>query len=450
MTITPYENVLPIDTTFVVTFSEPVVLGPDPVRFSKDNLLDTYATDVRLSADGQTMTIKPLGLTAPLDVVLSFNNSDIRDLAGNMLLGTDQRGFRYPAWIVLGTNLGYTPTLGVSGYSLSIDNGGDVYIAFSQYSYTGGTSDTDLWVKRWTASAGWTALGGTLKSAAGTGLSRPSIAARGSVVAVAFEEGPVLTRSVYVKEWDGSSWNLLGGSIDQLGSATTPALALDASGTPVIAWERTTANQRAVMVAKWSGSGWATLGTVLNTSAQNASAPQIVLDPAGNPVVAFLEDLPAGGAGVFVKAWNGTEWVLLGGPLNTSIYAQNVSLVLDASNRPVVAWDEGEVYAAVYDGSSFGVPARVTTSKTGTGTPSLALDDVFGVVATWTWQDEFLNMSRWDTTAWSDVGPVNSLSGVWIPWHLLRGAPGVPLTLLFLNRMPGAEKHDLQVWRYNR
>lgn len=84
--------------------------------------------------------------------------------------------------------------------------------------------------------------------------------------------------------------------------------------------------------------------------ANDAEAPVIQVDASGRPVVAFTEwvnGTPVGGVTpfeqqVFVKRWNGSQWTLLGGKLNSgnNDTAGRVRLALDASGNPVVAWTE--------------------------------------------------------------------------------------------------------------
>ena len=61
--------------------------------------------------------------------------------------------------------------------------------------------------------------------------------------------------------------------------------------------------------------------------------------------------LSLGSGNIYVKRWNGTSWVQMGGILDVdpNEYAFDSSLALDSSGNPVVSWDECITY-----NSSFG------------------------------------------------------------------------------------------------
>ncbi len=77
-----------------------------------------------------------------------------------------------------------------------------------------------------------------------------------------------------------------------------------------------------------------------------ATQPSIALDTNGNPVVAFTDSLDITNPRVFVSLWDGSRWQALGGALSgtpdDTRGTTAPSLVIDASGRPVVAWAQSE------------------------------------------------------------------------------------------------------------
>ncbi len=101
-------------------------------------------------------------------------------------------------------------------------------------------------------------------------------------------------------------------------------------------------------------SGWQQLGSDLAPS--GSSQPQLAIDRNGVLYAAFLQDVGAR-VELLVRRFDGSAWQPVGaGPVPTSLGggAQSLGLVVDAANRPVVAWDEGStVQVARFDGSSW-------------------------------------------------------------------------------------------------
>ncbi|NJK46098.1 MAG: hypothetical protein HC933_19175 [Pleurocapsa sp. SU_196_0] len=151
----------------------------------------------------------------------------------------------------------------------------------------------------------------------------------------------VLDFNVFVGGWNGSSWTRTGGSVNVNPAryAGAPSLALDALDRPVVAWTEATAGFD-VFVKRFDGKVWQAFGNSVNGATGLANAPRLALDTNGNPVVAWLEN--AGSIKVFVKRWEGRAWQPVGNFLNVDAksYAESLSLALDSSGAPVVAWSE--------------------------------------------------------------------------------------------------------------
>ncbi|MFP2901563.1 Ig-like domain-containing protein, partial [Corallococcus sp. 4LFB] len=114
------------------------------------------------------------------------------------------------------------------------------------------------------------------------------------------------------------TWLPLGGALSAV-SGTTPAnevvLKLDLENQPVIAWTESDGVARNVYVARWTGAEWTLLGGALNglgAAGTDAGHPTLIINKSNRPVVAWHE---ASGDGkinsIFSRAWNGTTWEAL-------------------------------------------------------------------------------------------------------------------------------------------
>jgi hypothetical protein len=147
--------------------------------------------------------------------------------------------------------------------------------------------------------------------------------------------------NVFVGPWGGTTWTRGGGSLNVNPEryAGSPSLALDAQDRATVAFTEADSGFNAY-VKRWDGKAWVQLGETINGNTGLANAPKVALDQKGNPTVAWLEN--AGSIKVFVKRWDGKAWQPLGGFLNVDpkSYAESVSLALDPKGNAVVAWNE--------------------------------------------------------------------------------------------------------------
>jgi len=159
---------------------------------------------------------------------------------------------------------------------------------------------------------------------------------------------------IYANQYSGGAWTSMGSSYQSISSSTinieahAPSIAVVA-GTPWISWYQSitpSGDQTEIFAANWNGSSWlgtGAIGLVGNNTNQGRSQ---IIDVGGGPYIAFMEvDKSYAPQAVFayVKAWNGTSWVLQGGALNRSSGAgSTASSIAIASNgtSPYVAWTE--------------------------------------------------------------------------------------------------------------
>jgi hypothetical protein len=284
---------------------------------------------------------------------------------------------------------------------------------------------TDIYVKQWNGSS-WGQLGTFLNFDSNNNLyaQSPNLAldSFGNPV-VSWQEGDGISSNIYVKRWNGSSWievgNTLNFNTDHY--AYDPSLALDSSGNPVVSWSECIAadafgncTNYDIYVKRWNGSNWVQLGTTLDINAnQNAYAPSLGLDGSGNPTVSWQE---YGGFSdnVYVKRWNGSSWVQVGSPLE---FGTSPSLALDSSGNPIVSYQEydgtsQDIDVVRWNGSSWSFIGATTLDVNFFAdalNPSLALDSSGNpTVSWWEYESGFTNpniyVKQWNGTSWTLVG----------------------------------------------
>jgi hypothetical protein len=327
------------------------------------------------------------------------------------------------AWQLLGTSLDVAKSLPARNVATAVTSNGNPVMTWMGQESSMGTYS--IYVKRWTG-RDWQQLGTTLDVNANTQSYEPDIALgkTGNPV-VAWEEDTATNgRHVYVKRWNGATWIQLGATLKSTTSksAQNPSIAIDTAGNPVVAlFEDTgvgTAYNHTIYVKRWNGTSWLQLGSALDINlAKGAYYPSLALDSSGNPIVAW-EEYDGNNSNIYVKRWNGSAWVQMGGALDVTLAdpANSPSLEVDSSGKPVVTWQEGfstqmKVYVKRWTGTTWSqvgtTPLNITATQSAE-TPSLALDAAGQPVVAWQefYPGGFYNIyvRRWTGTAWVVVG----------------------------------------------
>lgn len=160
---------------------------------------------------------------------------------------------------------------------------------------------------------------------------------------VTWYEGNV---GIHVKYWDGANWIQLGGN---LGNGTYPKIAFAANGTPYVVWY-----QNGVFVKHWNGSSWVADGGNVNIFPANQAYNVSIAFDGNVPYVVWQENTSAGLIGqIFVKYFNGSAWVQLGaGSLNVNTGGEGAfPKIAVVAGIPYVTWGERNYsagYAYVY------------------------------------------------------------------------------------------------------
>ncbi len=301
------------------------------------------------------------------------------------------------SWTFLGTNpINTTANKSAFEPRLALNNSGNPVIAWTELPVGNGLFYRTIFVKQWNGSQ-WTRMGNTVDTGTTSGLAfdstntamvlvggsdlsvrrfvtggwEPLSNALDNTVAnsailssvartsnnrpiVAWRENVDATnRNIYVKEWTGTLWRSLG-AVDR--NFNNPvgkvSIAMRTDNRPVVAWNETSSNgYRDVFVSRHDGTSWIPLGGALS-SVHNDEWPVVVVNSSNTPFVTWQSCNTSGFCGVYVKKWDGVNWVDMRGltsfsPLNASS-ATFSTITLDINGNPVVAWSEYVTSTSTY------------------------------------------------------------------------------------------------------
>ncbi|HEV3027237.1 MAG TPA: hypothetical protein VG457_06665, partial [Planctomycetota bacterium] len=193
--------------------------------------------------------------------------------------------------------------------SLALDSAGNPVVAWTHCDNPGQGIFT--FVKHWNGTA-WVDYGG---SGTATGVSGPGGSGQAPSIDLDSAGNPMVAwheyglsaapyGEIYLRRWDGTAWAELGGSatgggISAAGNgARYPSLKIGPSNQPVVAWGNGPEfSTDEIFVKTWNGTAWveiagsATGGGVSNTPTVSSTYPSLALSAAGDPAVAWSEDL---------------------------------------------------------------------------------------------------------------------------------------------------------------
>jgi hypothetical protein len=264
---------------------------------------------------------------------------------------------------------------------------------------------------------------------------------------IAYTKYPTLTDDtglsdgLYVRVWTGTDWgfyasdNIAGCSLGPCGDlkiAKNPV-----GGNPVVAFTEFVddAGYHLLYVRYLSESGWVSYGAPLNLS--NGDVTNIDLAVAGdqNPVVAWSESNGDGGYLLYVRKWDGSDWVPFdSNGFNINNYScsslEGLSLSLESilvgsGSNPIVAWSESndcaspgntslDIFVKRFDGTTwvdYGAGEALDVVATAdASSPSLAIINTgFSLqpVVAWHESDGFASnvyVKQWNGSAWITLG----------------------------------------------
>ncbi|MBN2498518.1 MAG: hypothetical protein JXR96_28260 [Deltaproteobacteria bacterium] len=226
--------------------------------------------------------------------------------------------------------------------------------------------DNEIYFRRFSG-AGWEELAG---SGSGGGLSDNRGLSGGSCLALGGDgatfvvwhdaSGSVATtypNEIFLRRFDGAAWQELGdsgaGSVsDDDGSSRYPSLGMDREGRAVLAWQDDSAGETEIFVRYWDGSAWIELGGSasgggISEDEDHSLSPVAGIDGAGRPVVAWTNEelaYPYHGS-ILLRRWDGSSWEELGG----SGAAGGLTPADGYAGHPCLAFDSSGEPAIAWD-----------------------------------------------------------------------------------------------------
>ncbi len=309
-------------------------------------------------------------------------------------------------WKFLGNKLN---TTSAGDPSLALRANDRPVVAF--YELRGSNNTPYVVVKEWTGSA-WTALGnvGQIISSqyniATRAKNAPGAPYYDPIALTYAKNGGATSGDTYVKLRIGNAWLELPGPLDvkPANNTNNPSVVLDKLGFPIVAWfEFDPTTGYTIYTKRWLGTKWVQLGGALTPDTFPRAGLDLSIDNAGNPVLAFSAYDPVSTVfKVYVKRWNGFNWVQQGGVLGSD-QATNPSVAIASNGQSVVTWTENlNTYARRWNGSSW-VSLGTTVNSSASFYSSVVIDNSNQPVVVFD-DNGNVNVKRWTGTQWEITG----------------------------------------------
>jgi hypothetical protein len=256
--------------------------------------------------------------------------------------------------------------------------------------------------------------------------------------------------SVSASVW--ADWVQDGGSLNvNTGNRAYNASFAFSGSTPYITWSENGSAFEQIYVKYWNGSNWVQLGGSLNVNpAHGAEFPSLTIQNS-IPYVSWQEDNGSFITQIFVKHWSGSSWVQDGASLNvTSGQPATHPSIASGKNTPFVSWSEkdaaglwNQVYVKHWNGASWvqnGGSLNINTARPAIS-PSL-------VISTWDQEIPYVAWSEYNTSGIPQIC-VASWNGT--SWAQLSGSLNMnsghygqnPSLVLWHNSVPYAAWTEL-------
>jgi hypothetical protein len=251
---------------------------------------------------------------------------------------------------------------------------------------------------------------------------------------------------IYVRRWNGSGWEEVGGGSasgggisNNSGGSSAPSLDIAPDGTTYVAWQDSTNETNwDIYVRRWNGSNWEEVGAGsasgggISNDSEGSRDPSLAIAPDGTPYVVWGDD----SLEIYVRRWNGSSWEEVGtgsatggGISDNSSISENPWLAIAPDGTPYVAWEDygggyrSEIYMRRWNGSSWeevgagsasgGGISNTTNSDSGGASVAVAPDGTPYV----TWNDYIggenleIYVRRWNGSSWEEVGAGSASGG---------------------------------------
>ncbi len=213
-----------------------------------------------------------------------------------------------------------------------------------------------------------------------------------------------------------AEWGQVGAAGFSDGDVKDVSLALDNSGHPYVVYSEcmdATCSVTEARVKKFSGSNWTQIGAVTKFTGGNADSIKIALDRNEVPFVAFSDR--SDGNKVRVMKFNGSSWGDVGDNSISNGEVTDISLVLDSSGNPSVAYSEcvngcldAQVSMKTLNGTTWGAFNGAGMSVDSASYVSLSLNSGGMPYLAYLYPDvgniSKISAVRYDGTGWPQVG----------------------------------------------
>jgi hypothetical protein len=179
--------------------------------------------------------------------------------------------------------------------------------------------------------------------------------------------------------------------------------------TPYVAFSDNV-NGYKLTVSKFNGTMWEIVGTE-GFSAGSASDISLVLDPSGTPYVAYKSN--DGKANV--QKYNGTAWELVGNAGFSAGSATNLKMAIDANGTPYVVYRDfinGQVQTVMkYNGTAWETVGVVSASASSYNNIAIDANDIPYVIYSDSDNSNKATVKKYNGTTWEVVGNAGFSSG---------------------------------------
>lgn len=241
-------------------------------------------------------------------------------------------------WISDGRSLNMDPTQPALNPSLSAE-GSPPCLAWSEYD---ANRTYQLYVK-YLSQGNWKRMGEeSLNISSSRDAIRPAVVSDGTTAYVAWSEPSERNmHQIYIKRWNGKSWDQMGGSLnmDTGHHALSPSLVL-IDHTPYVAWIEFDSNGVSQLHVKhWENNAWHADGNSLNQDPNHHALSPSISRAGSTAYVAWTEYDGRGMPQVRLKYRNGPDWIT-DNP-RTELSAVSSDPILSGTESSVsIAWKE--------------------------------------------------------------------------------------------------------------
>ena len=423
-----------------LTFTEPMLASSiTGTTVQLQEGINPIARNANLDTAGTKLMVIPASLpTLPATMNVVVNG--ITDRAGNVL-PNNSTTLTAPDWQQPGTQPLDTTQANDAGFSeIATGANGQIFVVFREIA-TG--NNRNVYVKKWTGSA-WEALGAELDIvSANNYATNPDIAIQSNgnpIAAWAENNGEETGQNIYVKRWNGTAWEALGSELDITFNnlVGAPKIALNSSNNPIVVWSEFVSGVETVYVKRWNGTVWEALGGALDINAANAAfGPRISIFN-NQPVVIWNES-----NNIYAKRWDGTTWQALGADLNTAT-SNSPDVMVAPDGSPMAVWNENnDIVVKKYNGTiwqAIGGVLDLVQANTAS-LPKIDMDTNGNPIVLWLESGKAV-VKKWNGTIWVLLGS-NLNAGTAAHPKLATDTSGSPVVSF-------TENADIFVKRYNR